>query len=111
MRHRVLFFGGRDYSDAAYMRLVFDRLPEALNGAGFCVIHGGAKGADSLAGSVAASRGLPVVVVPANWGFYKLAAGPVRNTWMLDFCAPTYAVRFPGGARAPPTCSSNAGTD
>lgn len=93
----MLFFGGRDFRDEGAMRAIFDRLPPALTEAGFCVIHGAAKGADTIAGNVAKARGVPVIEVPANWDFYKLAAGPVRNTWMLDFCRPNYAVGLPGG--------------
>ena len=98
MRPRVLFFGGRDFRDAGSIALALEALPGVLGTREFCVIHGDARGADRLAGMAAAARGLPVVIVPANWDFYKLAAGPVRNTWMLDFCLPTYAVGFPGGA-------------
>lgn len=35
--------------------------------------------------------------IDANWDFYDKAAGPVRNQWMIDWAAPTYAVAFPGG--------------
>lgn len=63
----------------------------------FVVIHGGAKGADSLCALWAASKGLPVITVYLNWHIYKNGAGAVRNSWMLEFCAPNYAVAFPGG--------------
>lgn len=47
-------------------------------------MHGGAKGADSLAGLVARQLGFKVEVYPANWKKYGRAAGPVRNNQMLD---------------------------
>lgn len=97
MTHRVLFFGGRDFCNRSAVELIFDKLPQDFTDAGFCVVHGGARGADSLAGEVAAARGVPVVIVPANWNFYDKRAGTLRNTWMLDFCMPTYAVGLPGG--------------
>jgi hypothetical protein len=63
----------------------------------FAVIQGGAKGADSLCGLWAKSKGLPTIVVEANWARYDKAAGSIRNQWMLDFCEPNYVVAFPGG--------------
>lgn len=98
MKLNVLFFGGREFRDLAHVSAALDRLPEILQKHDFCVVHGGAKGADTLAGMAAAARGLPVIVMPANWDFYGKRAGPIRNSWMLDFCAPAYAVGFPGGA-------------
>lgn len=94
----VLFFGGRDYRDEALIAAALDALPGILPTARFGVVHGGARGADSLAGMLAAKRGLPVIVVNANWDYYgRQQAGPIRNEWMLEFCNPVYAVGFPGG--------------
>jgi hypothetical protein len=50
----------------------------------FMVIHGGAKGADILAGQAAFGLGLHVHTYPAEWHIYGNAAGPVRNRRMLD---------------------------
>lgn len=58
--------------------------------------HGGARGADTLAGEWGKRKGLPVLRVDANWDYYDKAAGPIRNQWMIDFAFPTYAVGFPG---------------
>lgn len=97
MRHRVLCFGGRDYCDTRAVAGVLQKLLDAWGPDSFAVIHGGARGADSLCGAWAASKGLPVVAVAANWELFGKAAGGIRNQWMLDVCAPTYAVGFPGG--------------
>lgn len=96
--NRVLCFGGRDFADAAAvdrsLAAFFDR-----NGATpSAVIHGGARGADSLCGSWGKRRGLCVIRVDANWDFFNNRAGPVRNGWMLQFCFPTYGIGFPGGS-------------
>lgn len=64
----------------------------------FCIIHGKARGADSLCGEWGKARGVPVIEVPAQWGFYRNAAGPMRNGWMLEILSPTYAIGFPGGS-------------
>lgn len=97
MKPNVLFFGGRTFNNSAIISVVLDRLPYILGTTCFAVVHGGARGADSLSGQMAMARGLPVIIVNANWEFYGKRAGPIRNAWMLDFCHPIYAVGFPGG--------------
>ncbi len=48
------------------------------------IIHGGARGADNLAGEVAKELGLKVKVFPADWERFGKAAGPMRNIEMLN---------------------------
>lgn len=48
------------------------------------VIHGGAYGADQIAGEVAHALGMPVEVMPAEWDKHGRSAGPRRNIAMLD---------------------------
>ena len=48
------------------------------------VVHGGAAGADSIAGGWAESHFLPVWRIDADWEQYGKAAGPIRNQRMLD---------------------------
>jgi hypothetical protein len=88
---RVLVFGGRDYTDAATIDAALSLLDVG------CIIHGGARGADTLAGEWGKRKGLPVLRVDAPWDFYGNRAGRVRNQWMLDWAMPTYAAGFPGG--------------
>jgi hypothetical protein len=47
------------------------------------VIHGGATGADRIAGTAAYRLGFGTHVYPANWSKYKKGAGPTRNQLML----------------------------
>ena len=91
---RVLVFGGRDFHDeAAMVTALLDELQE-----GDVVIHGGARGADALAGDVAGRlMGHEVVVFPAQWAKYGKGAGPIRNQQMLDEGKPDRAVMLPGG--------------
>lgn len=42
-------------------------------------------GADHLAGKIADRHGIPHFRCDANWNYYKKAAGPIRNSWMLKF--------------------------
>lgn len=61
------------------------------------VIHGGARGADSLAGEVATKAGVPVEVYPAQWEKHGRRAGPIRNQQMLDEGRPDVVLAMPGG--------------
>ena len=57
------------------------------------IVHGGAKGADTMSGSWARRSVSPrirsVLVFNADWTIYGKAAGPIRNQQMLEhlqFC-------------------------
>ena len=91
---RVLITGGRDFSDRA---LLFDALDRLHSIHGFTVlIHGDASGADRLSGEWAASKGIQVEARPAEWKKHGRAAGPIRNSQMLDE-KPGLVIAFPGG--------------
>lgn len=93
---RALICGGRDFADAAK----FYRLMDAMNeqyGPFACVIHGGARGADSLAGAFAVEHRLPLEIYRADWNVYGRAAGPIRNETMLSEGKPDIVFAFAGG--------------
>jgi hypothetical protein len=58
------------------------------------VIHGGCRGADSMAGMWAKENGVPVMVFEADWGKHGKAAGPIRNRQMLNEGEPDYVLAF-----------------
>jgi hypothetical protein len=88
----VLFCGSRDWDDLAAIRSVMADLgPDLL------VVHGGARGADRMAGGVAAELGHKVRVYAANWGEHGKAAGPIRNAQMLAAEDVDLVVAFPRG--------------
>jgi hypothetical protein len=91
MSKRVLVCGGRDYGDAAHMAFILDHMVVGL------LIHGGASGADTLAGEWAKAKGVPVEVYPADWERDGKAAGPIRNLEMLSKGRPELVIAFPGG--------------
>lgn len=70
------------------------------------LLHGGARGADRLIEQACRSLGWPVEVIPAEWGRYGRAAGPLRNGLLLrralEVATPTQAsvlvVAFPGAS-------------
>lgn len=74
----VLVTGSRDWTDAEAVRRELCRLPP-----GSIILHGNARGADQLAGQVAADLGFDVRPRPAEWERYGKAAGIIRNREML----------------------------
>ena len=61
------------------------------------LIHGAARGADSLAGEWASTRAVPVKIFPADWQTHGRSAGHIRNAQMLREGKPDLVVAFPGG--------------
>jgi hypothetical protein len=92
---RVLVCGGRDFTDKVFLVRALDLL-HGLK-AFTLLIHGGAKGADWMAGKWAEWRKVPVREFAADWDSHGSAAGPLRNTAMLREGAPDLVVAFPGG--------------
>jgi predicted Rossmann-fold nucleotide-binding protein len=93
---RILVCGGRGFSQRELMwEYLNDQTP--LFAKDFCIIQGGAPGADTLAKDWAIHNGIPCITVNANWDVYRKAAGPMRNAWMLKFCDPELVIAFPGG--------------
>jgi len=58
------------------------------------VIHGNARGADSIAGEEAKKLGIEVKAFPANWDLYGRAAGAIRNQQMIDEGQPDFILAF-----------------
>ena len=90
----VLVTGGRDYDD---LEAVFDAIAmlHSVNEIEI-LVHGDARGADSLADKVADKLGIQRVKVPANWTKLKRGAGPIRNKLMLDLFEIDVVLAFPG---------------
>ena len=94
----VLITGGRDYCDRATLYGALDTL-HATRGPIERMVHGGAAGADSLAGEWARDRGVECRVYRARWDEHGRSAGPRRNQRMLDEERPDIAVAFAGKRR------------
>jgi hypothetical protein len=93
---RVIVCGGRDYADQdrAWHQLEMFHNSEGRITA---LAHGGAKGADEIAGRWGEAEHIPVRVFPANWKRDGKAAGPLRNQRMLDEFKPDVVIAFAGG--------------
>ena len=88
-RKRILICGDRDYKDWMQVRKYLDTISRTA-----IIIHGGAKGADSIAGNLATYLNMKVIKYPADWDKYGKAAGVLRNQQMLDEGHPDLVVYF-----------------
>jgi hypothetical protein len=86
---RVLVCGDRNWTDEAAIARVLFNLP-----ADTVLIHGAARGADSIAGRVGERLGFEVLKFPADWEKFGRAAGPIRNQQMLDEGKPDLVIAF-----------------
>lgn len=97
---RMLVCGGRNYADLERMTVFMREGAKRLGVTGpddLLVIHGKARGADTLAGIVARASGVAVHEFPADWTKHGKRAGYVRNQQMLDEGKPDLVVAAPGG--------------
>ena len=92
---RLLVCGGRDFTDHQALGSCMSRLHRKYRLT--MIIHGGARGADHLAGMFAEMMDLAVWEFKADWAKFKQAAGPIRNAEMLRVGRPHMALAMPGG--------------
>lgn len=94
---RLLVCGSRGYTNHRFMERVVKRLkPDRI-------IHGGQRGADVMAGEIAAELDIPCDVYMADWDRYGKSAGYRRNRKMLDEGKPDLVVGFFAGVKTPGT--------
>lgn len=93
---RVLVCGGRDFDDALTLGSWLGGVHKNHGGIDL-LIHGGAPGADFMAGKFAEWQGIPVQEFPADWQAHGRSAGPIRNGKMLAEGMPDLVVAFAGG--------------
>ena len=92
---RIVVTGGRDYGDGAAVAMALSAVHRKHNID--LLIHGAARGADTLAANWARRAGVQVATFSADWRAHGKAAGIIRNQSMLDIGKPDACVAFPGG--------------
>lgn len=85
----VLVCGSRDWTDRETIRAWLGRLPPGTE-----IVHGGERGADSIAWNVASDLGFVVRAYPADWSSLGRKAGPIRNQRMIDTEKPDRVLAF-----------------
>ncbi len=88
MSQRILICGSREWHD---MSTIYRRVEQFSRDT--IVIHGGAKGADQIAGQAAKAHGLHQAVVYPMWDLYGNSAGHKRNAAMLAL-EPSLVIAF-----------------
>jgi hypothetical protein len=99
---RVLVCGGRHYDDWDNFNDTMKKINATFDEIGNITMigHGGASGADTMAGIWATHNGIPTKVYKVTqdeWLKLGRAAGPIRNARMLKEFQPDVLVAFPGG--------------
>lgn len=94
---RLIVCGGRNYNDAETISMALHAV-RTLRGPIAALIHGDARGVDTIAGKWARENGIEEVPFPADWIAHGNSAGPIRNQKMIDEGKPDRVVAFPGGA-------------
>ena len=82
MTVKVLVCGSRDWTDGDLICDYLDALMDEIGS--FTVIHGGARGADTIAGQWGRTRNFEVIEFPARWNTFGKRAGAIRNREMAD---------------------------
>lgn len=75
MKHRILVCGGRNYLDNHKVSASLDHAQIHWFAHNFCIIEGGAAGADTLARLWAKRNGVCCLTVTACWDMYKMLRG------------------------------------
>jgi hypothetical protein len=85
----VLVCGSRDWTDIDIVYKRLQSLPSSTT-----IVHGGCRGADMIADSVAKKLGLNIKCFPAEWNKHGKSAGPKRNQKMIDETNPELVIAF-----------------
>lgn len=95
---RILITGSRNWTNREIIRQALREAGQAAktHPQGVVVVHGGARGADMIAGEIAREFGCMIEVHPADWQAHGKAAGPIRNAHMVKLGADV-CLAFPLG--------------
>lgn len=85
---KILVCGDRNWTGYDKIKEVLSQYPGAI------IVHGACRGADTNASLAAVELGLEARPYPARWNLYGRAAGPIRNTQMLDEESPDLVLAF-----------------
>lgn len=91
---KICVCGGRNYTEYKVLSKVLNEARQIYGP--FTLVHGDAKGADSMAKNWAISNNVEHQAYPAKWDVFGDSAGPIRNRQMLD-AGFDMLIAFPGG--------------
>lgn len=95
MKRRILICGDRNWQSEGIIDAELVHNKDSIE----TIIEGEAKGADKLSKRCAQRHGIPFIPFPAKWTSFGRAAGPIRNTKMLQVGKPTEIWAFHNNIR------------
>lgn len=95
MTKKIQITGSRDFDDGLVILNAIEAERET-DEQRLIVVHGGARGADSIAGTIGTAMvNTLVAVMPADWkNDGRHEAGPIRNSAMLELSQPDVVLAF-----------------
>jgi hypothetical protein len=96
---RILVCGSRDWTDSGAIAAALGHASALANSGRLIVVHGAARGADSIAATIAREWGVECEAHPAEWDTHGKAAGPIRNDKMAKLGADLCLAFWDGQSR------------
>ena len=104
--YRVLVTGSRDWTDRDAIRDALSAIDGNCDPAdSLTLVHGAARGADSIAADIAANIGWNVEAHPADWERHGKRAGFIRNEEMVKLGADVCLAFIKDGSRGAMMCA------
>ncbi|MGW8702883.1 DUF2493 domain-containing protein [Streptomyces eurythermus] len=105
--YRILVTGSRTWADAGAVQTALARAAESVPaGRELVVVHGDCpRGADAMADLWARQYGAAIERHPADWQRHGKAAGPRRNSAMVDLGADLVLAFIRDGSRGATHCA------
>ena len=85
MNRRIIVCGGSKFDEYSLLESSLNKIFKEYSNDTIEIVSGHAKGADSLGERYANGHNLKCTIFEANWKKYGRAAGPIRNSQMLEY--------------------------
>ena len=85
MNRRIIVCGGSKFDEYSLLESSLNKIFKEYSNDTIEIVSGHAKGADSLGERYANGHNLKCTIFEANWKQYGRAAGPIRNSQMLEY--------------------------
>jgi hypothetical protein len=82
--YKVAMTGSRNWTDIQFIKDSLISLVERGDSKRYVLIHGGAKGADTICAKAAEELGWKSIVHLPKWDEYGISAGPIRNQLIIN---------------------------
>ena len=92
IKARILICGGRHFSDYNVLEKLVDTAmnENELSGNEIEIVSGHCEGADILGEQYAKRHGISCKLFPAEWTKFGRAAGPIRNSQMIEYTSKSF---------------------